>query len=66
MGLSSISSCRKGLILFVVVGLVGGRAIISILQILQSLAEKYKERPFGFLWAEGGSQPELEANLGVG
>ena len=27
---------------------------------------RYKTRPFGYLWAEGGKQPALEEALGVG
>lgn len=36
------------------------------LQVLNNLAEKYSERPFSYLWAQGGVQPGLEAALGVG
>ena len=35
-------------------------------QILRGLTAKYKDRPFSYLWAEGGAQPGLEANFGVG
>lgn len=35
-------------------------------QILKDLADKFKDRPFSFSWSEGGAQPELEANFGVG
>jgi hypothetical protein len=35
-------------------------------QILKQLAAKYKDRPFSYFWAEGGAQPVLEANFGVG
>lgn len=35
-------------------------------QALKTLAEKFKDRPFSFLWAAGGSQPALEANFGIG
>uniref|UniRef100_A0A7S0R2Q6 protein disulfide-isomerase n=1 Tax=Chlamydomonas leiostraca TaxID=1034604 RepID=A0A7S0R2Q6_9CHLO len=33
---------------------------------LKELANKYKDRPFSYLWAQGGSQAALEANFGVG
>lgn len=33
---------------------------------LNNLAVKYKDRPFSYLWAEGGSQPKLEAAFEVG
>ena len=36
------------------------------LAMLRDLAAKYRERPFGFLWAQGGAQPALEASLEVG
>ena len=36
------------------------------LQMLASQAEHFRERPFSWLWAEGGQQPALEASLGVG
>jgi hypothetical protein len=29
-------------------------------------APRYKARPFGYVWAEGGKQPQIEAALGVG
>lgn len=29
-------------------------------------ARRYKSRPFGYLWAQGGAQPALEEALGVG
>ncbi len=32
----------------------------AYLAILKELAEKYKGRPFSYLWAEGGSQSDLE------
>lgn len=36
------------------------------LDMLKVVAESYKERPFAWFWAEGGAQPGLEKNLGVG
>ncbi|KAK9826486.1 hypothetical protein WJX81_004945 [Elliptochloris bilobata] len=36
------------------------------LGMLRDLAAKYRERPFGFLWAQGGAQPALERCLEVG
>lgn len=36
------------------------------LAMLQKVAEVYKDRPFAWFWAQGGDQPGLEANLGVG
>lgn len=36
------------------------------LTMLRALAEEAKDRPFAWFWAEGGVQPGLEANLGVG
>jgi len=36
------------------------------LDIIHGVAEQFKGRPFSFLWAEGGKQAGLEANLGVG
>ncbi|KAL6763389.1 thioredoxin-like protein [Haematococcus lacustris] len=38
----------------------------AYLSTLKKLADKFKDRPFSYLWAQGGSQPELEANLEVG
>ncbi|PSC76647.1 disulfide isomerase [Micractinium conductrix] len=38
----------------------------AYLEILRGLTAKYKDRPFSYFWAEGGTQPELEANFGVG
>jgi hypothetical protein len=38
----------------------------AYLQILRGLTAKFKDRPFSYLWAEGGAQPGLEANFGVG
>lgn len=36
------------------------------LDMLTTVAASYKDRPFSWFWGEGGSQPELEANAGVG
>eukprot|EP00200_Dunaliella_tertiolecta_P006573 CAMPEP_0202346832 /NCGR_PEP_ID=MMETSP1126-20121109/5451_1 /ASSEMBLY_ACC=CAM_ASM_000457 /TAXON_ID=3047 /ORGANISM="Dunaliella tertiolecta, Strain CCMP1320" /LENGTH=437 /DNA_ID=CAMNT_0048938291 /DNA_START=34 /DNA_END=1347 /DNA_ORIENTATION=- len=41
----------------------GRNAYIST---MKKVAEKYKDRPFSYLWAQGGSQPELESSVGVG
>lgn len=41
----------------------GRNAHISM---LQEIALLYKERPFSWFWAEGGSQPSLEQTVGVG
>lgn len=36
------------------------------ISILKRISDQYKDRPYAYLWAQGGSQPGLEANLGVG
>lgn len=36
------------------------------LGVLKQLAEQHKSRPFGYLWAEGAAQKDLETSLGVG
>lgn len=36
------------------------------IELLQSLADKYKSRPFGWLWTEGAAQPKLEGIVDVG
>lgn len=33
---------------------------------LKKVAEKYKDRPFSYLWTQGGSHPGLESSVGVG
>mmetsp|Transcript_11091 Transcript_11091/g.23921 ORF Transcript_11091/g.23921 Transcript_11091/m.23921 type:complete len:457 (+) Transcript_11091:59-1429(+) len=33
---------------------------------LKKLSEKYKDRPFSYLWLAAGQQPDLESNFGVG
>eukprot|EP00803_Ostreobium_quekettii_P001149 evm.model.scf_354.2 EVM.evm.TU.scf_354.2 scf_354:3633-5375(-) len=33
---------------------------------LAKVGEKFKGRSFSYFWSQGGSQPELEANVGVG
>lgn len=38
----------------------------ELLDILKKVSESYKERPFTWFWAEGGSQVNLESNFGVG
>lgn len=38
----------------------------SYLKILGELADKYKQRQWGWLWAEGGSQPAVEEALDIG
>ncbi|KAK9077383.1 hypothetical protein SSX86_005720 [Deinandra increscens subsp. villosa] len=36
------------------------------LDILLSVAEKFKRSPYSYVWAAAGKQPELEKNVGVG
>lgn len=36
------------------------------LDMLKKIALNYKDRPFSWFWAQGGSQSELEASVGVG
>lgn len=36
------------------------------LSVLKATAETFKDRPFSYLWAEGGGQSSLEANFDVG
>lgn len=36
------------------------------IDILKKAADKFKDGNFGHMWVEGGKQPELEANFGVG
>uniref|UniRef100_A0A061QIT2 protein disulfide-isomerase n=1 Tax=Tetraselmis sp. GSL018 TaxID=582737 RepID=A0A061QIT2_9CHLO len=38
----------------------------AYIEVLKDAAESFKGRPFSFLWAEGGKQPALEANVEVG
>lgn len=38
----------------------------AYIDVLKKLAEKYKDRPFSYLWAQGGDQEGLESNFGVG
>jgi protein disulfide-isomerase A6 len=33
------------------------------LDMVKELAKTYRDRPFGYVWSEGGAQPELEAAL---
>lgn len=37
-----------------------------LVQIMNGLADKYADRPFSYLWVEGGAQLELESALEVG
>ncbi|KMT02490.1 hypothetical protein BVRB_9g204360 [Beta vulgaris subsp. vulgaris] len=36
------------------------------LEMLLSVAEKFKRSPYSFVWAAAGKQPDLEKNVGVG
>jgi protein disulfide-isomerase A6 len=36
------------------------------IETLLTLGEKYKQRSFGWVWAEGGQFPDLEEKLGIG
>ncbi|KAJ3607014.1 hypothetical protein NHX12_026529 [Muraenolepis orangiensis] len=36
------------------------------LEVVMKLADKYKKKMWGWLWAEGGAQMELETALGIG
>lgn len=38
----------------------------NYIQILKTVAEKYKQRSFGWIWAEGGQNFEFEQSLDVG
>ncbi|XP_077567734.1 protein disulfide-isomerase A6 [Stigmatopora nigra] len=38
----------------------------SYLDVMTKMADKYKKKMWGWLWAEAGSQMELEASLGIG
>lgn len=38
----------------------------SYLKILQGLGDKYKQKLWGWIWAEAGAQPELESSLDIG
>uniref|UniRef100_A0A4W4F0E3 Protein disulfide-isomerase A6 n=1 Tax=Electrophorus electricus TaxID=8005 RepID=A0A4W4F0E3_ELEEL len=36
------------------------------LEVMRKMADKYKKKTWGWLWAEAGSQAELESSLGIG
>lgn len=38
----------------------------AAIDMLKELSLRYKDRPFSWFWAEGGSQPKLEANMDIG
>lgn len=38
----------------------------AYIKTLKTIANKYKERPYSYLWAEAGAQAGLEQNVGVG
>ncbi|KAI4898455.1 hypothetical protein NFI96_011936, partial [Prochilodus magdalenae] len=38
----------------------------SYLDVMRKMAEKYKKKMWGWLWAEAGAQMELESSLGIG
>ena len=38
----------------------------AYIDVLQKMAESFKERPYGYLWAAGGAHPALEAAVDVG
>ncbi|XP_061668622.1 protein disulfide-isomerase A6 [Syngnathoides biaculeatus] len=38
----------------------------NYLEVMIKMADKYKKKMWGWLWAEAGSQMELEASLGIG
>jgi protein disulfide-isomerase A6 len=38
----------------------------AYIKTLKAMANKYKERPYSYLWVEGGAQAGLEQNMGVG
>ena len=37
-----------------------------MIEMMQELGKQYKSRPWGWMWVEGGRQPELEGNVEVG
>lgn len=38
----------------------------KFLSTLRAISEKFKRRPFSYLWTEAGKQPQLESALGLG
>lgn len=38
----------------------------AYIKTLKTIANKYKERPYSYFWAEAGAQAGLEQNVGVG
>lgn len=44
----------------------GAKGRNVFIEILKKLAKNYRKRPFGFVWAEGGAQAELESALSIG
>ncbi|KAK9811676.1 hypothetical protein WJX72_008165 [[Myrmecia] bisecta] len=44
----------------------GAKGRHAYIKVLQSVADKFKDRQFSYHWVEGGKQPALEANLEVG
>ncbi|XP_075057536.1 protein disulfide-isomerase A6 [Mixophyes fleayi] len=38
----------------------------SYLEVMLKLADRYKKKMWGWLWAEGGTQLDLESSLGIG
>uniref|UniRef100_A0A673JSP5 Protein disulfide-isomerase A6 n=1 Tax=Sinocyclocheilus rhinocerous TaxID=307959 RepID=A0A673JSP5_9TELE len=38
----------------------------SYLEVMRTMAEKYKKKMWGWLWTEAGAQMELESSLGIG
>uniref|UniRef100_A0A8B9JK95 Protein disulfide-isomerase A6 n=1 Tax=Astyanax mexicanus TaxID=7994 RepID=A0A8B9JK95_ASTMX len=38
----------------------------SYLDVMRKMAEKYKKKMWGWLWAEAGAQMDLESSLGIG
>lgn len=38
----------------------------AYIKAMRKIADKYKDRPYSYFWAVGGSHPELERNMDVG
>ena len=43
-----------------------GKRRKAYISTLKKVADKFKDRPFSYLWAQGGSHAGLESSVGVG
>lgn len=67
LGLASVPAKKLCIVAFLP-NILDSKAVgrEKYIKVLKYAAEKYKDRPFSYLWVQGGAQAALETNFDVG